>query len=298
MVQGSEDGAAGAASRAQVFLDLGLEERSPRDDDRNNVLLHAVVRRAADVAFLAALPVDHAQGLHDGALRIFGANDIHRVDTGRGEVASGSRGGEANGPFAGTVSDDGVDGARVVRVLGLVDAHADELVRGHEVVQPLRHLFRQLIPVLPAAREHTRVSVRRTCDAAVPDGLAASVAHVLGGAGDGNDVWFLSIDRERVGSVKLLVPGVRDVLGRDLDDVERCLLKDRPLAVEERDDVLALFDVRLVRRDRDELAARQLLRLDEIREVFRILLRAAVDERLDSRFGRGSRLPSLGHCCD
>jgi len=193
------------------------------------------------------------------------------------------------------VANDSVDIASIVWVSTLVERNTDQLMRGDVRVQPVLAVSCKSFPVTVATLNALGSLVVIDRAVGVPGSLAASVSDVLGSAGESDQI-AVSGSNEGVGGGELLLPGLDVVEHFKLDGVEGLLvLVDGLLAVIQAKDVVAILDVSLVSRDRDDLGSFELLIPDESLQLLSVLAGIAAAEDLDVCL---DLRPSLAFSCD
>ena len=148
---GSENCAAAATGRPEVFLDLGFLEGAPGVDNAEDVLALAVVCGGHGVALLAASAVDDFKSLLDGTLGRFVPHNIHSVKATHREGLLGRGAGEHGWVRASGVGHEGSDLSSVVWMSLFVQGHAPELMWGDVAAKPLANLLRESVPVAVSA---------------------------------------------------------------------------------------------------------------------------------------------------
>jgi len=193
------------------------------------------------------------------------------------------------------VSNDSVDVASIVGVSTLVERNTDKLMGRNVRVQPVLAVTCKSFPVSVATLNALGSLVVIDLAVGVPGGLAAGVSDVLGGAGESDQI-DIPGSNGRVSRLQLLFPGLDVVEHIKLDGVEGLLvLVDGLLAVVESKDVVAILDVSLVGRDRNDLVSLQLFNPDEILQILSVLAGIAAAEDLDVCL---DLRPSLAFSCD
>lgn len=193
------------------------------------------------------------------------------------------------------MANDSVDIASVVGVSTLVERNTDQLMRRNVRVQPVLGVNGKSFPVAVTTLNAHGSLVATDLAVGVPSSLAAGVSDVLGGAGKRDQI-DVAGSNEGVGGLDLLFPGLDVVEHIKLDGVEGLLVPvNGLLAVVKSKDVVAILDVSLVGRDREDLVSLKLLLPDESLQILSVLAGISAAEDLDVCL---DLRPSLALCCD